>query len=166
MISRKSAIIATFAAIMISSPVVFGLVFQAQAAPDIRSIGQSLDKVVAVSPDEKLRAPTVISGNNVYITWFTNENTVNSNFEVGFRASNDSGATFGPITNLSNTANSDSINGEIAAEGKTVIVSWWEKNQTSMVPVARVSTDNGQTFGPRLNITANPFGTVGAAKGK
>ena len=102
----------------------------------------------------------------MYIVWFTNENTVDSNFEVGFRASNDSGATFGPITNLSNTANSDSINAEIAAEGKTVIVSWWEKNQTSMVPVARVSTDNGHTFGPRLNITANPFGTIGAAKGK
>ena len=86
-------------------------------------------------------APAVISGNHVYITWFTNEGTVNSNYEVGFRASNDSGATFGPIMNLSNTANSDSINAEIAADGKSVIVSWWEKNQTSMVPVAKVSTD-------------------------
>jgi hypothetical protein len=41
------------------------------------------------------------------------------------------------ITNLSNTANSDSINAEIAAEGGNVIVSWWEKNQTAMVPVAK-----------------------------
>jgi len=62
--------------------------------------------------DEALKAelemaPVAVSGYNVYIVWFTNENTVNSNFEVGFRASNDSGATFGPITNLSNTANSD-----------------------------------------------------------
>jgi hypothetical protein len=98
-------------------------------------------------------APAVISGHHVYIVWFTNEGTVNSNYEVGFRASNDSGATFGPIMNLSNTANSDSINAEIAAEGKNVIVSWWEKNQTAMVPVAKVSTDYGHTFGPRLNIT-------------
>ena len=112
------------------------------------------------------KAPVVISGNHVYIVWFTNEGTVNSNFEVGFRASNDSGATFGPIMNLSNTANSDSINAEIAAEGKNVIVSWWEKNQTSMVPVAKVSTDYGHTFGPRLNITADPFGTIGKAEGK
>ena len=110
------------------------------------------------------KAPTVISGDNVYIVWFTNESTVNSNFEVGFRASNDSGATFGPITNVSNTDNSDSINAEISAEGGNIIVSYWEKNQTSMLPFARVSTDNGQTFGPRLNITANGFGTIGEAE--
>jgi len=117
-------------------------------------------------PNIAPKAPVVISGNHVYIVWFTNEGTVKSNYEVGFRASNDSGATFGPIMNLSNTANSDSINTEIAAEGKNVIVSWWEKNQTSMVPVARVSTDYGHTFGPRLNITANPFGIIGGAAGK
>ena len=109
-------------------------------------------------------APTVTSGDNVYIVWFTNESTVNSNYEVGFRASNDSGATFGPITNVSNTDNSDSINAEISAEGGNIIVSYWEKNQTSMLPFARVSTDNGQTFGPRLNITANGFGTIGEAE--
>ena len=112
----------------------------------------------------KAAAPTVISGDNMYIVWFTNEGTVNSNFEVGFRASNDSGATFGPITNVSNTDNSDSINAEISAEGGNIIVSYWEKNQTSMLPYARVSTDNGQTFGPRLNITANGFGTIGEAE--
>lgn len=111
-------------------------------------------------------APTVISGNHVYIVWFTNEGTVHSNYEVGFRASNDSGATFGPIANLSDTANSDSINAEISAEGKNVIVSWWEQNQTSMLPFARVSTDGGQTFGERLNITANSLGTIGRAEGK
>jgi hypothetical protein len=33
-----------------------------------------------------------------------------------------------------------------------------------MLPFARVSTDNGQTFGPRLNITANGFGTIGEAE--
>ncbi len=87
-------------------------------------------------------APTVISGNNVYIVWFTNEGTVNSNYEVGFRASNDSGMTFGPITNVSNTDNSDSVNAEISAEGGNIIVSWWEKNETSFLPVAKVSTDN------------------------
>jgi hypothetical protein len=111
-----------------------------------------------------LAASVVISGDNVYVEWFTNEGTVNSNFEVGFRASTDGGATFGPITNLSNSDNADSINTEISAEGGNVIVSWWERNQTAMVPVARVSTDSGQTFGDRLNITANPFGTIGRAE--
>jgi hypothetical protein len=111
-------------------------------------------------------APTVISGNNVYIVWFTNEGTVNSNYEVGFRASNDSGITFGPITNVSNTDDSDSVNAEISAEGGNIIVSWWEKNETSFLPFAKVSTDNGQTFGERLNITSNPFGTIGRTEGE
>lgn len=110
------------------------------------------------------RAPTAISGDNVYIVWSTNEGTVNSNYEVGFGASTDGGATFGPITNASNTDNSDSVNAEISAEGDgNITVSWWEKNQTSFLPVAKVSTDSGQTFGDRLNITANPFGTIGSS---
>jgi hypothetical protein len=39
------------------------------------------------------------------------------------------------------------------------------KNQTANVPVARVSTDGGQTFGDSLNITSNPK-PIGAAIGK
>ncbi|HEV2876915.1 MAG TPA: hypothetical protein VGW09_06555 [Nitrososphaeraceae archaeon] len=109
------------------------------------------------------RSPAVVSGETVYIAWWTNK-TANNNEEVMFRASMDGGATFGPITNLSNSDNADSINTEISAEGGNVIVSWWERNQTAMVPVARVSTDSGQTFGDRLNITANPFGTIGRAE--
>ena len=159
MVSHESAII--IAAIMISFSMVFGLMLQAQEALAINFPEPGREVADALA-----KAPVAVSGNHVYVAWFTNENTVNSNFEVGFRASNDSGVTFGPIMNLSNTANSDSINAEIAAEDKIVIVSWWEKNQTAMVPVARVSTDNGHTFGPRLNITANPFGTIGRAEGK
>jgi hypothetical protein len=120
----------------------------------------SLDRAQMIQEE----APTVVSGDNVYIVWFTNESTANSNYEVGFRASNDSGATFGPITNLSNTDNADSINAEISAEGGNIIVSWWERNQTAMIPVARVSTEYGETFGNRLNITASPFGSIGAAE--
>jgi hypothetical protein len=126
---------------------------------------QSYASATSIPIDEaQKRAPTVISGNNVYIVWFTNEGTVNSNYEVGFRASNDSGITFGPITNVSNTDDSDSVNAEISAEGGNIIVSWWERNETSFIPVAKVSTDNGQTFGERLNITANPFGTMGRSE--
>jgi hypothetical protein len=131
-------------------------VFPSYATP----FSMSSDRVA----EKEREAPVAISGDNMYVAWFTNEGTVNSNFEVGFRATTDGGATFGPITNLSNTNNSDSINTNIVAEGGNVIVSWWERNQTAMVPVVRVSLDNGQTFGPRLNITANPFGTIGSAE--
>ncbi len=107
-----------------------------------------------------LAGRVAISGDNVYVTWSTNEGTVNSNFEVGFRASTDGGAIFSPINNLSNTNNADSIHIDMSAEGGNVIVYWWERNQTAMVPVARISTDNGQTFGDILRLTANPFGDV------
>jgi hypothetical protein len=43
-------------------------------------------------------------------------------------------------------------------EGADVVISWWETNQTSDTPVARMSTDAGQTFGPMLRLAAN--GTI------
>ena len=45
-------------------------------------------------------APIPTSGDNVYITWWTNKT---GNEEVMFRASTDNGATFGDKINLSNT---------------------------------------------------------------
>lgn len=105
------------------------------------------------------KAPIVISGDNVYVVWFTDKGTPNSNGEVIFRASNDGGATFGDKINLSNTNDTDSINAEIAAEGDNVIVSWWERtNATSNQPVLRISPDNGQTFSPLVQLASN--GTI------
>ena len=39
------------------------------------------------------KAPVVVSGDNIYIAWWTN-NTENGNEEVMFRSSNDGGETF------------------------------------------------------------------------
>ena len=103
------------------------------------------------------KAPAVVSGDNIYIAWWTN-NTENGNEEVMFRASNDAGQTFGDKINLSNTTDADSWRVEIAAEGADVLVTWWETNQTSDVPVARISTDGGETFGPVLRLATN--GTI------
>ena len=75
-----------------------------------------------------------------------------------FRASNDAGQTFGDKINLSNTTDADSWRVEIAAEGADVLVTWWETNQTSDTPVARINTDGGETFGAVLRLAAN--GTV------
>ncbi len=103
------------------------------------------------------RAPSIVSGDNVYMAWWTN-NTENGNEEVMFRASTDGGATFSDKINLSNTTEADSWRVEIAGEGDTVVVSWWETNHTSDIPVARISTDAGETFGPMLRLGAN--GTI------
>jgi hypothetical protein len=103
-----------------------------------------------------LAAPIATSGDNVYITWWSNKT---GNMEVMFRASTDNGATFGDKMNLSNTTGADSDDAEIAASGDSVYVTWWERNETSDTPVARVSNDNGATFGQMLMLATN--GTIG-----
>jgi hypothetical protein len=100
------------------------------------------------------RAPVVASGDNIYVAWWTNS-TANKNEEVMFRTSNDGGQTFSDKINLSNTNDADSWRVEIAGEGANVIVTWWETNNTSDTPVARTSTDGGQTFGPMLRLANN-----------
>src|SRR5918992_2805995 len=115
-----------------------------------------------VDPIMNRKAPTVVSGDNIYITWWTN-NTENGNEEVMFRASSDGGATFSDKINLSNTTEADSWNVEIAGEGETVVVSWWETNQTGIdTPVARISSDAGETFGELIMLGAN--GTIGVTE--
>jgi hypothetical protein len=108
------------------------------------------------------KAPPSITGDNVYVAWWTN-NTANNNEEIMFRASTDGGTSFGDKINLSNTTEADSTRTEIDSDADSVIVTWWETNQTSDTPVMRVSTDNGGTFGPMLGLATN--GTIGQAEG-
>ena len=114
----------------------------------------------AFAPIPMRFAPPAITGDNVYVTWWTN-NTANNNDEVLFRASSDGGVTFGDKINLSNTTDSDSTRAEIVSDEDSVVVTWWESNQTSDTPVMRVSDDNGETFGPKLLLAVN--GTIGVA---
>ena len=115
----------------------------------------------AYAPSGLRGAPVVVTGDNVYVAWWTNR-TSNNNEEVNFRASTDGGQTFGDKINLSNTIDKDSTNVTIAADADSVVVTWWEANQTSETPVMRVSNDNGAIFGPVLNLATN--GTIGAAE--
>jgi hypothetical protein len=130
------------------------------------TLGMTTTSTVALAanwsdPDPTPRkAPPSISGENVYVAWWTND-TANNNEEVIFRASTDGGSTFGEKINLSNTTNADSWKVEIDSDADSVVVTWWETNQTSDTPVMRVSTDNGETFGPMLMLTTN--GTLGEA---
>ena len=80
-----------------------------------------------------------------------------------FRASNDKGQTFGDKINLSNTPNADSTRVEIDSDSNSVVVTWWETNQTANTPVMRISSDNGKTFGPLLKLSDN--GTIGGSGG-
>ena len=75
--------------------------------------------------------------------------------------STDGGASFSDKINLSNTTNSESERVELDSDGESLVVTWWETNQTDEIPVMRVSDDNGETFGPILRLATN--GTIGEA---
>jgi hypothetical protein len=102
-----------------------------------------------------IKAPPAITGDNVYVAWTNNT----GNDEVLFRASTDKGITFGDKINLSNTTDAESTRVEIDSDADSVVVTWWETNDTSDVPVMRVSNDMGKTFGPLLKLASN--GTLG-----
>lgn len=115
-----------------------------------------------VNPDvDPRKAPTATSGDNIYVAWSSNKT---GNEEVIFRVSNDSGKTFSDKIILSNTTNAHSDRIEISADGKNVIVTWWEMGETGESPVARVSNDFGKTFGPLLELGMN--GTIGTGEAK
>jgi hypothetical protein len=121
--------------------------------------------------ERSARAPSVVTGENVYIAWWNGTaGEPDIQTDVMFRASTDGGATFSDKIDLSNTTDADSWRVEIAGEGDNVVVSWWETNQTSDIPVARISTVAGETFGPMLRLATNGTisGTeeVGAAAGE
>ena len=121
---------------------------------------QQSTSATALSSDfgkDKMAAPIAISGNNVYIAWWTN---TTGNNEVMFRASTDGGKTFGNKINLS-TSKDSSSKVELAASGNNVYVTWWETNRTLNAAVLKVSNDNGKTFGPTLKLDSNDTISVG-----
>jgi hypothetical protein len=76
--------------------------------------------------------------------------------------SSDGGQTFSDKMNLSNSTDLNSSRVEIDADADSVVVTWWEANQTAETPVMRVSNDNGETFGPVLKLATN--GTIGESE--
>ena len=121
----------------------------AQTVPDLALTRAERRSAVA--------APPAVTGDNIYVTWWFNQT---GNDEVFFRASTDAGQTFGNQINLSNTTDADSTRVEIDSDADSVVVTWWETNQTDDTPVMRVSNDNGETFGPLLKLDTN--GTIGS----
>jgi hypothetical protein len=115
----------------------------------------------ARAPIALRQAPPVIMGDNVYVAWWSNK-TANNNDDVLFRASTDGGQTFSDKMNLSNSTDLNSSRVEIDADADSVVVTWWEANQTAETPVMRVSNDNGETFGPVLKLATN--GTIGESE--
>jgi hypothetical protein len=145
---------------MISNILIFGIIILIAFTTTLVILApiQSTFAIFIGNGADGRKAPLAITDNNIYVIWWTNK-TPNNNEDVIFRASNDGGKTFGDKINLSNTANSGSADALINANGNTVAVTWWERNNTANVPVMRISHDSGATFGPLLQLSQN--GTIG-----
>jgi len=116
----------------------------------------SMKTAEAFSCRDILDAPVVATGEKVYVTWASNKS---GNWEVLFRASNDSGRTFGDKINLSNSPNANSIESSVAANGENnVFVSLLDSSSGSVDTYVTTSTDGGNTFGPLVKI--NGTGTL------
>lgn len=126
-------------------------------APLTTALGSTSGEESVLTTFDRRVPANLASEEEIYIAWSTN-NTENGNEEVMFRASIDGGATFGDTINLSNTTDAHSWRVELHGDGSDVIVTWWETNQTSNTPVARLSIDGGETFSPMLRLDAN--GTI------
>jgi hypothetical protein len=91
-----------------------------------------------------------ISGTNVYLTW-TQANAANTSFDILFRRSTDSGATWKSKVNLSNDPEG-SNEATIAVSGSSVYVAWDgtvfndEDREFQGIKLKR-SMDGGATFG-------------------
>lgn len=108
--------------------------------------------------EEKTQIAT--SGNNVYVVSWDRDP---GNWDIFFARSTDGGVTFEDAINLSDNPETHSDDAIMIAGGENVYVTWWERasQEQPRVPVMRVSSDNGATFGPMLMLAAN--GTIGSS---
>jgi hypothetical protein len=92
-----------------------------------------------------------VSGNNVHVIW---EDGTTS--EIMYRRSVNSGATFGPIINLSNTPSFNSFDSAIAVSGNNVHVVWNDNTPGNFDIFYRKSTNGGASFTePTKNLSNN-----------
>ncbi len=90
--------------------------------------------------------------NKVYAVWADDSS---GNREVLFTRSQDNGASFETISNLSNNT-SDSFNQEISVFGDDVYVVWLDRDEDGNTNILlRSSADGGATFGSTVNISNN-----------
>jgi hypothetical protein len=90
--------------------------------------------------------------NKVYAIWADDSS---GNREVLFTSSQDNGATFKTIHNLSNNT-SDSFNQEISVFGDDIYVVWLDREEDGNTNILlRSSADGGATFGSTVNISNN-----------
>ena len=92
------------------------------------------------------------SDNNIYVTW---EDKQTDNWKLLFSKSEDKGAQFGAITNLSNSTGNVHLH-DLSASGKNVFVLWAANENISSSNKEiffRKSQDDGDSFGDVINLS-------------
>ncbi|MDE2591203.1 MAG: exo-alpha-sialidase, partial [Patescibacteria group bacterium] len=105
--------------------------------------------------------PDVLAnGSNVYLFWQTDYNNTKN---IMFAHSTDGGNTFEKPVNLSNN-NSPSDNyylyEQIASSGNNVYVTWEQRNLGNSEIFFRMSSNNGETFGDKINLSEEPDSVI------
>ena len=97
-----------------------------------------------------------VSSSNVYVTWIENTGI---NSEIHFRASDDSGVTFGSDTRLDDPAvTAVSATPQIDSSGSSVYVVWADNVDglsTNQEIAFRQSSDSGLSFAPTVSISSS-----------
>jgi hypothetical protein len=104
--------------------------------------------------------PQIAAADNaVYVVW---QDTSPGDDEILFRASIDNGVSFGNTANLSNYPGY-SFEPRIAADGDGVYMTWTGRTPEGTFTFFRASSDNGRTFGPKLDLTQLRAGGQGGS---
>ncbi len=105
-----------------------------------------------VKPTDDHFTRIVASGDNVYVVWYCHE--IKDNWEVYFRASNDSGKTFGETINLSNSPDRVSHLPEITTDthGNVYVTYWDDRLGEDKKQFTTISTDEGRTFSSAIQV--------------
>jgi hypothetical protein len=117
--------------------------------------GVNFDSTVNLSNDSAFSGTPWISAasSNVYIVWF---NATLGNDEILYVKSADSGATFGSITDLSNTPSHSLANPFVYSSQANVLVVWSD-GDTPDILLSR-SIDSGSAFNTPSNVSNNNSG--------
>lgn len=134
--------------------------YKAGATEEAEHLATSVDGIATADPGQILAA----SGNNRFVVWIDNSP---GNWDILFRRSTDSGATWMPTANLSlNPGRSGSP--QMLVSGSNIHIIWLQTNaaETSSDVFYRRSIDNGATWGARINLSTSgsldPFNYIGA----
>ena len=106
-------------------------------------------------------APVAASGDNVYVTWWTNKTT--GKWDAFLAISTDNGKTFGDVIKLTNSTGR-SFDTRIDASGDNVYVTWLN-NKTGVNQIYfKASNDGGKTFSDEVMVNSKLPGKGQVAK--